>query len=74
MSITNDLHERWFRFAAIVSARLAKGREDYGDASFSADPERLLDELQQETADIAGWGFILWSRLQAMREALRDEP
>lgn len=71
MSIQNDLHERWFQFAAIVSARLAKGQQEFGDASFSLDPERLLDELQQETADIAGWGFILWSRLQAMREALK---
>lgn len=62
----------WPAFAHQVAARLAQGRVTYGDRSFEADPAHLLDELQQETLDLAGWGFVLWSRLEAMRTALRN--
>jgi hypothetical protein len=62
--------ERWTLFAGAVRARLDRGAVEYGDRSFALAPEALLDELQAEAADIAGWGFILWCRLEAMREAL----
>ena len=58
-----------FEFA--VRARLDAGRVAYGDKSFSADPKLLMQELQQECLDISGWGFVLWSRLEAMRVAIR---
>ncbi len=55
--------------------RLEQGRHVYEDRSFSADPAELLAELQQEALDLAGWGFVLWSRLEAMRAALdQREP
>jgi len=57
-------------FIGEVRARLEKGRETYGDRSFSAEPSALLEELRQETLDLAGWGFILWTRLKAMADAL----
>lgn len=58
------------QYAAGVSKRLAKGAEDYGDESFSKDPVELIKELQDECLDLAGWGFILHTRLQKMRAAL----
>lgn len=60
----------WPAFAAEVRARLEQGRADYGDRSFSADPDELLRELQQEALDLAGWGYVLFRRIEAMREAL----
>ena len=60
------------RFAANVRSRLAAGRLMYGDASFARDPAELVGELQQEALDLAGWGYILFCRLEAMREALAE--
>ncbi len=53
-----------------VRARLMKGAVVYEDRSFSKDPADLLEELRQEALDLAGWGFVLYCRLQAMSEAL----
>lgn len=58
------------RFSAEALSRLQKGRQSYGDRSFSHDPRVLIRELQDEALDLAGWGFILWSRLEAMTDAL----
>jgi hypothetical protein len=58
----------WPTFAAAVRERLERGRATYGDASFARPPTELLDELAAEALDLAGWGFILWARLQALRE------
>ena len=45
-------------------------------ASFSRPPAELLGELQQEALDLAGWGFVLWCRLDALKDrtALTDVP
>jgi hypothetical protein len=51
-------------FAAAVRGRLDAGRIAYSDRSFDADPGVLLAELQQEALDLAGWGFILFERLE----------
>jgi hypothetical protein len=59
-------------FASAVLERLEAGRVAYADRSFSRSPAELVDELAQEALDLAGWGFVLWSRLQAMRAALGD--
>jgi hypothetical protein len=64
-------HQRHFPdFAEAVRARLMKGAVVYEDRSFSKDPADLLEELRQEALDLAGWGFVLYCRLQAMTEAL----
>jgi hypothetical protein len=67
--VANPLAE-WPTFAARVEARLELGRSVYGDRSFSADPQALLTEIETELLDLAGWGFVLWSRLQTIRAAL----
>ena len=66
-----DPLDRWPAFASEVRARLEAGRAAYGDKSFHREPDALLAELQQEALDLAGWGFILFQRLERAREALR---
>lgn len=50
-----------------VRARLAAGAAEYGDRSFTRPTDDLLDEIQQELEDVAGWGAILWARIDRMR-------
>ena len=50
---------------------LKAGAVAYQDRSFGRDPDELLEELQAEALDLAGWGFVLWCRIEAMRGALR---
>ncbi|HKY37209.1 MAG TPA: hypothetical protein VJN18_14800 [Polyangiaceae bacterium] len=65
-----DPLDGWPAFAERVRRRLDAGREAYGDTSFSKDPAELIAELQQECLDLAGWGFVLFERLEKARRAL----
>ena len=69
--LAGDALARWPAFAESVRVRLEAGRAAYGDRSFSRPPAELVAELQQEALDLAGWGFVLWCRLEAMRAASR---
>ena len=80
MSFGDDIHERepapdplaaWPAFAESVRKRLEAGRAAYGDKSFERPPAELVAELQQEALDLAGWGFVLWCRLEAMQTTAR---
>jgi hypothetical protein len=66
---SRDTLDDFAAFAAEARKRLDAGRVAYGDASFSKAPAELVAELQQEALDLAGWGFVLWSRLERMRLA-----
>jgi len=55
------------RFVSRLRDRLVAGAAKYGDASFHRPAAELIDEIQQETEDIAGWGLILWLRLERLR-------
>ena len=58
-------------FVDAVRARLAKGAVAYADRPAASRPlAELVDELQQETLDLAGWGFLLWRRLERLRGAV----
>jgi hypothetical protein len=61
-------------FVEAVAERLAKGEQQYGNASFDRPIPELLDELQQEALDLAGWGFILWARLQTLQSKVSAPP
>ena len=59
-------------FVREVRQRLEAGRASYGDRSFARPHAELVAELQQEALDLAGWGFVLWCRLEAMRAGLPE--
>lgn len=61
---------RWPAFMQAVRERLEAGREQYGEESFARDPDELLGELQEEALDLAGWGFVLWQRIELLRERI----
>lgn len=60
----------WGQFASDVGARLDQGAREYGDRSFSKDPRVLVMEIEEELLDVAGWAFILWTRIRALRDAV----
>ena len=55
------------RFVARLRARLVAGAATYGEASFQRPAAELVEEVQQELEDVAGWSLILWSRLERLR-------
>ncbi len=72
-------------FLLKLGDRLATGHRVYGSASFARTPYELLEELEQELLDVAGWGYITFAKVQDMKRKLcrkcggpiirlRDEP
>ena len=60
----------WPQFADEVASRLDAGAREYGQRSFSREPADLIDEVQQELRDVAGWSWVLANRLEAVRQAM----
>ncbi len=58
----------WGDFTNEVEKRLKKGEVEYGDESFNRSAFDLVSEIQEELADVCGWSFILWRKLQRMKE------
>lgn len=52
-----------------LHVKLEQGAREHGDKSFDLMSARLVEELQAEALDLAGWGWILWDRLERLREA-----
>jgi hypothetical protein len=65
-----NVRGEWAAFVGAVGGRLAAGQRVYGDASLDASPVTLANEIEDEVLDLAGWGFLLWRRLRALRAAL----
>lgn len=61
------------KFTQKVLDRLAQGERVFGNRSLLAPTARLLDEVQQELEDVAGWGALLWVRLERLRERVIRE-
>jgi hypothetical protein len=59
-------------FVSAVAARLEKGREAYGNRSFSRSPGELVDEIEEELLDVCAWSFILFSRLHELEQHLAE--
>lgn len=66
-----DPLDKWDAFISQARERMEQGRIEYGDRSFSRDPDALLAEIQQEALDLCNWGFVAWHRVERMRAALR---
>jgi len=65
---TSKLPPRFSTFLTELQSRLIAGAQLYGDRSFDRPEGELIGELGQEALDLAGWGFILWERLQRLAE------
>lgn len=55
-------------FVTRLREKLEAGARQYGNASFERPLVHLIREIQDELVDVAGWGLILWSRLQQLRD------
>lgn len=67
-------HSGWrHEFSAFLQQlelKVERGAIEYGDKSFDLPANRTISELQAELLDICGWGFILWVRMERLRQAL----
>jgi hypothetical protein len=54
-------------FLVALVQRLEQGETIYQNRSLGRTPDELLRELQMEALDLAGWGAILWRRIEALR-------
>lgn len=59
-------------FFQALDAKLDQGAREYGAVSFARPAPELLDELEAEALDIAGWGYILWTRIRRLRSMAGD--
>jgi hypothetical protein len=66
--MTSVLPEDVATFVARLRERLEVGARQYGDSSFRRPATDLLDEIQAELCDVAGWGLLLWVRIERLRE------
>lgn len=60
-------------FIGAVDRRMERSELTFGDKSYSREPLALLDEIQQELEDVAGWASILWARLDDVKRALEAQ-
>lgn len=60
----NEIRERYLR---LLDERWDRGGVENGERSWSAPIGRLLDELEQEAADLAGWGLFVFAALDRLR-------
>lgn len=67
---THELRISFAQFADQVQRRLDRGRQRFRNRNFGRKPQRLLSEVEEELLDVMGWGFLAWSRLQAVRDRL----
>jgi hypothetical protein len=60
----------FLKFVDKVLHRLKAGQREYGDKSFSMEPDVLLTEIEEEILDICGWAYILHVRMEKLRNAV----
>lgn len=58
-------------FFHYVRIKMKKGQQEHSDLSLVLKPSQLIEELQAECLDLAGWGSILWMRLNKMLVAAK---
>lgn len=62
-------------FLAAIEARLAIGAREYQDRPAATRPlDALLDEIGQELVDVSAWSYLLWRRVEGIRERLSAVP
>lgn len=67
---TSGLNPRELRqYMSNLQLRIEAGAREYGDESFAKKAASTIEEIQEEVLDIAGWGYILYTRLERLRNA-----
>lgn len=51
-------------FMSMLHGKLDRGREEHGVGTLSLNSDSILDEVEEECVDIAGWITLLYSRLR----------
>ena len=59
-------------FLQKLEQKVEAGALAYGDRSFNLPADHLATELEAELIDICGWGFVLWVRMQRLRDSLAN--
>lgn len=59
-ALDKPLQQAFTEMRAACQSRLVRGKEEYGDGSFSLNIATLIDEVKQEFADAFNWAFIAW--------------
>lgn len=67
-----DWEPLWEEFIEKARVRMEKGAQEYGDLSFSAEPVKLLGEIEEELLDTVNWCAILAIRLRKLESLLKD--
>lgn len=62
----------WAPFLAQLQERLEIGAREY-PAAEKTPTGRIIEEWQQEALDIAGWGYVLWQRIEKLKENILRE-
>lgn len=61
------------KFIQHLDQRLKKGYHEYGDESFDRSSCSLLNEIQEELVDVAGWAEVLYSKIEELKGAMVKE-
>lgn len=64
---SDEALKMWDAYTESVRKRMEIGKATYGDSSFDKSFLELLAELQGEAEDLAGWGFVLWAKIEALK-------
>jgi len=54
-------------FVGRVRKRLVAGAAEYGDSSFERPVGEVAGEISEELLDVAGWAWVMWCRVEALR-------
>ena len=60
------------KFIGLLKKRLKEGEIQYDDKSFARPLRYAIAEIQEELADVAGWAFIGWTKLERLRKRMED--
>ena len=54
-------------FLRDLGEKLKRGQDTYGSSSFQKSDNELLTELQEEAVDLAGWGYVLYAKIEGLK-------
>lgn len=70
--MTEDAKREIDEFVDELRNRLYKGAVDYGGRSFDRPSHEIAREMEEEVLDIAGWAFIVLTKLRRRMRRLME--